>query len=276
MRDATAPFFSENERMRNTYIGAMFVLVAILGGCDSYKTTTIPDSAPVPEGLWTASGIPSAILRLSPAQLSDNGARIPATTLTTTSAQLFSLVGVAFDQTGTMWVASADDSLVLAFAPSALANSGSSPAMVVIEPIDGSLSRPSSLAFDREHRLWVANNYNGTLVRFDPAQLAAGGRQRPAVVITGLGHPTAIAFDAGGTLHQTIRTTRCRSAQRAVSGSSSRADVLGGSLLNPSGLASTPPVTSGSPTSVATMWLRSARRSSPERRANPRTVLSRP
>lgn len=230
--------------MRITYIGTMFALVAILGGCDSYKTTAIPHSAPIPEGLWTASGIPSAILRLSPAQLSDTGARIPATILTTPSARLFTLAGVAFDQTGTMWIASADDSLVLAFAPTALANSGSSPAQVVIEPIDGSLSRPSSIAFDREHRLWVANNYSGTLVRFDPAQLAAGGPQRPAVAITGLGHPTAIAFDAGGTLWVSDNTDHTIAgfspAQLAVSGKPDPSVVLSsseGSLLNPSGLA---------------------------------------
>src|SRR2546425_9452749 len=52
----------------------------------------------------------------------------------------------------------------------------------------------------RSHRLWVANHDNGTLVRFDGAQLAAGGAPVPAVVLSGLGHPTAPAFDGDGAL----------------------------------------------------------------------------
>ncbi|MEO8140279.1 MAG: hypothetical protein ABI742_11565, partial [Gemmatimonadota bacterium] len=154
----------------------------------------------LPEGLWTASGTSGAILRLAPEQLDGTGDRSPSTAITTPSALLPNLVGVTFDRDGTMWVVSRDDSLLLAFAPGALAGSGATPASTIIAPNAGSLSGPTALAFDRSHRLWVANFDNGTVVRFNRDQLAASGSPKPAIVLTRLGHPTAIAFDAAGGL----------------------------------------------------------------------------
>src|SRR5439155_940405 len=95
---------------------------------------------------------------------------------------------------------SADDNRLLAFESAALTSSGFKAATAVIAPNAGSLSAPTGLAFDPAHRLWVANHDNGTLVRFDGAQLAAGGAPVPAVVLSGLGHPTALAFDGEGSL----------------------------------------------------------------------------
>jgi sugar lactone lactonase YvrE len=37
-------------------------------------------------------------------------------------------------------------------------------------------------------------------VRYEPVQRDAGGPQVPAVTLTGIGHPTALAFDASGAL----------------------------------------------------------------------------
>lgn len=189
--------------MRTTVSHTVGVMLACLvAGCAYDSTDPYPGLPPAPlqDGLWTASALPSAILRLEPRQLADSGARTPATSLTTTSARLSTVVGIAFDAQGTLWVASQDDSVVFALSPGALASSGSRTPATLITPVDGSLSGPTGLAFDAQQRLWVANSGNGTLVRFDNAQLAAGGAQVPAVVLAVQGHPVALAFDAAGTL----------------------------------------------------------------------------
>src|SRR3989449_8954076 len=179
--------------------------LAVMAAGGSASTLSSPRRAPepgppVPEGLWTASASPSAILRLDPTQLSGTGERDPATTLTPPSARLQTLFGVAFDPSGEIWITSADDNLLLAFGPGALTSSGFKAATTVIGPNAGSLGAPTGLAFDPGHRLWVANHDNGTLVRFDGAQLAAGGAPVPAVVLSRLGHPTAPAFGGVGSL----------------------------------------------------------------------------
>jgi hypothetical protein len=163
-------------------------------GCGYDSTTPYPSPAPGPsvrEGLWTASGSSPAILRLEPNQLLTSGNRMPATAISTPSADLFDLNSIAFAIDGTMWVTSQDDSMLVAFAPTSLARSGSAAAAIVISSTNGSLSAPTGVAFDRQHRLWVANSGNGTIVRFDPAQLMSSGSPVPSVIISGLGKPAA-------------------------------------------------------------------------------------
>src|SRR5439155_727219 len=93
----------------------------------------------------------------------------------------------------------------------------------------GSDQTMSSLPPDPEG-LWTASHDNGTLVRFDGAQLAVGGAPVPAVMLSGLGHPTSLAFDADGSLWvsdnvaQTI--AKYRATDLTVSGSPAPAVVL--------------------------------------------------
>ena len=185
------------------------LLLAFVGACGNDATTPLLPPPPPPpppvlqDGLWTVSGSPAAILRLEPTQLTDTGQRDPATIVTTPSAGLTTLAGVAFDAAGNLWIASDDDSLLLAFAPGALSSSGFKPARTVIRPTRGSLSGPIGLAFDSRQRLWVVNHQSATLVRFDPAQLAASGSPPAAFVLTAadsLVNPTGLAFDAAGNL----------------------------------------------------------------------------
>jgi sugar lactone lactonase YvrE len=190
------------------------------------------------------SGTPSEILRLDPAQLSGTGGRTPATRVTTFSASLVSLNSIAFDSDGTMWIASQEDSTLLGFAPSALSSSASVVATTRIASTNGSLSGPTGLAFDRQHRLWVANPSNRTIVRYDRSQLAAGGAQTPAVVLVGPGRPTALAFDAAGSLWvsdiNSSKVFKYTASQLEASGLPTPAVVLSRnatSLVNPSGLA---------------------------------------
>lgn len=231
-------------RLRVGSHGAWLVLLGFTAvACDSRLVE--PDSAPSePAGIWTASGDPPGLLRLSPLQLRDSGDVTPATSVTTQSASLESLLGLAFASDGTLWVASPDDSALLAFSPGSLSASGSKAAATVIKGSHGSLLAPIGLAFDAAHGLWVADHDAGTLVRYTPAQLAAGGRPVPAVVVSGVGNPTSVAFDAAGALwvSDNLRHTIARYDARllAKSGSPPPAVVLtptGHCFVNPSGLA---------------------------------------
>jgi sugar lactone lactonase YvrE len=181
---------------------AFVLLFFLVAGCGSETVAPAPgppDSG-LQDGLWTASGSPSTLLRLDSQQLSGVGARAPVTEITTSSARLFALLGVAFDPAGDLWIASEDDSLLLSFPAGALTGSGDRTPAKVISPVDRSLVGPAALAFDAQGRLWVANRRNGTLVRYDAPQLAAGGRVAPAVVLRVPGSPSALAFDAAGSL----------------------------------------------------------------------------
>lgn len=182
--------------MRVAMLRALLIL-PVVAGCRAEATIPV---LPVQEGLWTASASPSAILRLDSSQLVDTGPRLAATSLTTSSGGLQQLLAVAFDNQGTLWVGSQSDSTVLGFAPGALASGGTQAAASVILPHAGSLTGPTSLAFDPQGRLWVMDNGTGSLNRYDPAQLAAGGVQTAPIRILMPGSPSAIAFDAAGAL----------------------------------------------------------------------------
>jgi sugar lactone lactonase YvrE len=185
----------------NFRLAKLVLLLGALVGCGYDSTTPYPQPGPaVREGLWTSSSANPAVLRLAPDQLLSSGNATPSTAIVTSSATLSDLNGIAFDTDGTMWVASRDDSMLVAFSPTSLTRSGSTTATVVISFNNGSLSAPTSLAFDRQHRLWVANSHNGTIVRFDRAQLVSSGSPVPSVIISGLGQPAGLAFDAAGSL----------------------------------------------------------------------------
>jgi sugar lactone lactonase YvrE len=232
--------------MRHTPCHTGFSLLLLLAagcGSETVSPTPVPDSL-LQAGLWTASGSPSTLLRLDFAQLSGSGARAPVTEITTSSARLFTLLGVAFDPAGDLWIASEDDSLVLSFPAVALTGSGERTPARVIAPVDRSLVGPAALAFDARDRLWVANRRNGTVVRYDAAQLAAGGAVAPAVVLRVPGSPSALAFDAAGSLW--ISDNRFQwiikypAAQLEASGAPAATFVLtrfANALVNPGGLA---------------------------------------
>ena len=200
--------------------------------------------SPLQAGLWMASAAPSTIIRLAAGQLEGSGDRAPATAITTASGELTTLVPMAFDADGSLWVAGTDASRLLRFAPGALGQSGAHAAATVILPRAGSIDQPTALAFDSQHRLWVANSARGTLVRFDRAQLALGGAVAPAVELAIGGRPTSLAFDAAGALwvsdHGAATISRFAAAQLEASAAVVPVVVLrspGGLLANPCGLA---------------------------------------
>ena len=160
----------------------------------------VPPPARTPAGLWLASTDAPAMLRLTPAQLGAGGHVTPTAVVKATTVRIHSLVGMAFDPSGRMWVASQGDSMLLAYSPLQLDARGPRAVESVIRSTGRSLSAPVGIAFDARHRLWVANFGNGTLARFDPAQIATSGAPAPAAVIGGLNRPAALAFDAAGSL----------------------------------------------------------------------------
>ena len=204
-----------------------------------------PPASTLRDGLWTSSGSDPALLRVSPGQLADSSGTIVAgTTVTTASASLFTLNSIAFDDAGTMWVASQNDSLLLGFAAGRLETTKVAIATKVITPANGSLAAPTGLAFDRQKRLGVANSTKGTLVRYEPVQINAGGPQVPAVTLTGIGHPTSLAFDASGALWvsdlESNRIVKYGPTKLAASGAPAPDVTIGavaGSLDAPTGLA---------------------------------------
>lgn len=226
-------------------LSTLALLSAIVGCSGDYMAPVTPPPNPsTPEGLWTSSAAAPAVLGLTSNQLLASGDRQPATNIFTSSAALSTLNGVAFDTDGTLWVASQIDSLLVAFSPAALAKGGSMVATTVIRTHAGSLSEPTGLAFDAQHRLWVANATNGTIARFDREQLSSDGSPTPSVVITNNGSPIALAFDAAGSLWVSdIRKHKLEgysAAQLAVSGAPTPHVLIGissSAFTTPAGLA---------------------------------------
>ena len=58
----------------------------------------------------------------------------------------------------------------------------------------------TSLAFDARGNLWVGTTTKNTVLEFSATQLAAGGTQTPAIVISGLTEPDGLAYDGAGDL----------------------------------------------------------------------------
>ena len=234
--------------MRFTVRAAASLLLIIAGAsCSDYSAPNHVPDPPDPtfeDGLWTPSGMLPGISRLSFSQLQAGDTVTPATSITTGSASLAGFNSIAFDAAGTMWVTSQSDSALLAFSRSSLATSGVRVASRVITAASGSLDAPSALAFDASHNLWVANTNGGTIVRFDSAQIAAGGSPTPSVILSGIDHPTGLAFDAAGGLWFSQggahRVAKYSAAQLDASGFKIPAVVLtsqGPDIGNPIGLA---------------------------------------
>lgn len=230
--------------------GAVALVATLVSASCDYSSgypTAAPSGPPsptasFPSGLWTVSGALSEIAGLDDSQLLTSGLKTPATRLSTSSVALSTLNSIAFDSTGTMWIASRDDSALVAFI--ANGNSGSAAPSLFIKSTARSLAGPSGIAFDFDRSLWVANSAAGTIVRFDKTGLAASGSPVPSVTITGIAHPTGLAFDATGALWVTdiVANTVAEyfRGQLLTSGDKPPAIVLtatGNSLVNPSGIA---------------------------------------
>lgn len=175
-------------------------LVCAADGTTEPRHEVVSPPPRTPAGLWLASTSAPAVLHLAPSQLPSEGHVVPAAVVTAAGVPLHSLVGMAFDPTGRMWIANQGDSTLLAFSPAELEAPSTRKVDAVITATARSLSAPVGIAFDARQRLWAANFGSGTLTAFDLAQLATSGAPTPETTIGGLDRPTALAFDAEGSL----------------------------------------------------------------------------
>lgn len=142
-----------------------------------------------------------------------------ATNVRSTGQSGFSLPhGLAFDRTGNLWVADSYNSRVLEFEPPFTSGMASS---LVLGQTDfagslcgrgpTSLCFPTNVAFDANGNLWVSDNDNNRVLRYNPpfstGQAASVVLGQPdfasfaqAFGSAGLYLPGGISFDAGGNL----------------------------------------------------------------------------
>jgi sugar lactone lactonase YvrE len=115
--------------------------------------------------------------------------------------------GLALDRAGNLWVGigpnlSGTGGAIRMYRAADLAASGSpSPAVTLTSP---DLGTPRSLAFDASGNLWVANEFNHTILRFDASRLGTNYSGPADYRIVNFGGnmttPTGLAFDASGNL----------------------------------------------------------------------------
>ena len=185
------------------------------------------------------------------------GAPVPAITIGPVDSSLNSPFSLAFDDAGYLWVVNIAGANVVAYSPKQLATSGT-PTPVLTLLSDSTFRVPEGIAFDARGNLWVTNwTFDsvsatdpadtivtpGNLQEFTPSQLAAGGTQKPNVVLTGVGlqFVSAIAFDVSGNLWLTNdkdTVAMYTASQLAAAGAQTPTVIITGTALSgPDGLA---------------------------------------
>jgi streptogramin lyase len=98
--------------------------------------------------LWIANGNSGfdTVVQFSASQLASTGAPTPPVILTATAGSLADPAGLAFDNSGNLWVANFSGSSVVEFTSSQLVTSGSPTPNVIVS--GGSLGGPFGIAFD--------------------------------------------------------------------------------------------------------------------------------
>lgn len=153
--------------------------------------------------LWVANITSSTVVMFAPEQLLTSGSPTPTVTLTANVGSLAGPMSIAFDASGSLWVANFSGDTVVRFGASQLLSSGSpAPEATIGDDGGGNLASPTGLAFDASGDLWVTN-YNGpdALLKFEsPERLSGPVAPTPSAVLTGLADPLGVAFDNSGAL----------------------------------------------------------------------------
>jgi GH18 family chitinase len=99
---------------------------------------------------------------------------------TITSAQFNSLIGITFDSSNDLWVASYNNNQVESIAAASLNTANPVVTVNLVGSATSMVSSPVSLAFDKNGSLWVVGQYDGGVVLNFPAnQLDAGANAVP-------------------------------------------------------------------------------------------------
>ena len=131
---------------------------------------------------------------------------IEATGLVSSGIDLYSFVqllpvggsvsALAFDKAGNLWAAAAGSS-VYQLTPTILKSGTVQPLVTLMTPYAGA----QSMAFDAQGNLWVGYTYGNHIVRFTPADQAAGTQAPSAEIVpSGTASLTSLAFDETGGL----------------------------------------------------------------------------
>ena len=133
--------------------------------------------------LWCTTS--SSVLRFSREDIYSGS---PAPDVTLTSSSFDGLKGLAFDNSGNLWLANENDDNLLMIRESDLSGSGEiTPEILLtcqsLPPVVTTLSAPYSLAFDRNNNLFVGYFGPNVIVRLDPSERKETATITPPVQI---------------------------------------------------------------------------------------------
>jgi hypothetical protein len=184
-----------------------------IGGLENTAGVAVDGSGNV----WVAAYGLDTLWMYSLSQQTGGGS--PTPTVKIVSPSLSDPEEIAFDASGTLWVADYDNGLV-GFTKSQLAASGTVTAAYTIT--DGSEPEYWQIAFDKGGNLWVDKvGSPGSIEEFTPSQLTASGTVTPTTTITPSvsGSLYGLAFDGSGNLWAVYETVAAEIAQSALGSS---------------------------------------------------------
>jgi sugar lactone lactonase YvrE len=144
----------------------------------------------------TGTGATGSVTSYRPADKGD------AAALQTIATRINAPQGVAFDNSGDLWVANSNTNTLFEYSRRELTKVSPTPLVTIASNSSGSLSGPGGMAFDRSGDLWVANTSISTVVEYDKTELAKSGAPTPKVTISNnsFNAPFGVAVDSSGNL----------------------------------------------------------------------------
>ena len=175
------------------------------------KATTAASLGYVPRSGATALWLPKvtgSVIAYAASKLGFGGNSLALPNITLGGATGGGNAAITFDKNGNLWALNSTTSTLNRFDTAKLGSSGTPTPAITITSSAGSLSRPASLAFDKNGNLWIANLGNDTIIMLTAPQLAQSGSPTPGLVIganTGglapsLHGVSSLAFDKDGNL----------------------------------------------------------------------------
>ena len=173
-------------------------------------------------------------------------------TLAVVAADTHGADGFTFDAFGNLWLTGGTTSNpgVARYPAAMLATDGVKTPDFTLNSatFDNAIPGPKVVTFNRDGDLWVSVVADGKVVKFDAAQLVAGGSTVPTVEQSGLDSPLGVAFDTAGNMWVASNggnaVARINAAHLTTSGSgvdltisALTGGVINGTLGDPRGLA---------------------------------------